>query len=70
VAGGVALGILLAIAGRIFGGWAAKVRASGAAKRLKESVAAVAETRIVEPVEVEITRLKAFNAALKAARTS
>jgi hypothetical protein len=70
VAGGVALGILLAIVGRFLGGWAAKLRASGAAKRLKVSVAAVAEKRIVEPVEVEITRLKAFNAALKAARTS
>lgn len=67
VAGGVVLGIVLAISGRILGGWAARVRASGAAKRLKAAVAAVAEQRIVEPVEVEITRLKAFNAALKAA---
>jgi GTPase Era involved in 16S rRNA processing len=70
VAGGVALGILLAIVGRFLGGWAAKLRASGAAKRLKVSVAAVAEKRIVEPVEVEMTRLKAFNAALKDARST
>ncbi|WP_420178339.1 GTPase [Paenarthrobacter sp. TA1.8] len=69
VAGGVVLGIVLAITGRILGGWAARVRASGAAKRLKAAVAAVAEQRIVEPVGVEITRLKAFNAALKAARS-
>ncbi len=68
VAGGVALGVLLAIAGRILGGWAARIRAAGAAKRLKAAVAVVAEQRIVEPVGVEITRLKAFNAALKAAR--
>jgi hypothetical protein len=69
VAGGVSLGIALAITGRILGGWAARVRASKAGKRLKAAVAAVAEKRIVEPVEVEITRLKAFNAALKAARS-
>lgn len=69
VVGGVVLGIVLAISGRMLGGWAARVRASGAAKRLKGAVAAVAEQRIVEPVEVEITRLKAFNAALKAARS-
>ena len=68
VAGGVALGVLLAITGRILGGWAARIRAAGAAKRLKAAVAAVAEQRIVEPVDVEITRLTAFNAALKAAR--
>ncbi|MFS2089968.1 GTPase [Paenarthrobacter nicotinovorans] len=68
VAGGVALGVLLAITGRILGGWAARIRAAGAAKRLKAAVAEVAEQRIVEPVGVEITRLKAFNAALKAAR--
>ncbi|SEI57358.1 50S ribosome-binding GTPase [Arthrobacter sp. yr096] len=70
VAGGVALGIALAVAGRILGGWAARARASGAAKRLKSAVAVVAEKWIVEPVDVEITRLKAFNAALKAARSA
>ncbi|MEO3942682.1 GTPase [Paenarthrobacter nicotinovorans] len=70
VAGGVLLGIVLAIAGRIVGGWAAKARAARAAKRLKAAVAAVAGQRIVEPVDVEITRLKAFNAALKVARSA
>ncbi|MFE4197716.1 GTPase [Paenarthrobacter sp. NPDC056912] len=70
VAGGVVLGIVLAIAGRILGGWAARLRASGAAKRLNSAVAGVAEQRIVEPVGVEITRLTAFNAALKAARSA
>jgi GTP-binding protein EngB required for normal cell division len=68
LAGGVALGVLLAFTGRFLGGWAARIRAAGAAKRLKAAVAEVAEQRIVEPVGVEITRLKAFNAALKAAR--
>ncbi|BCW59266.1 GTPase [Arthrobacter sp. StoSoilB20] len=70
VAGGVLLGIVLAIAGRIVGGWAAKARAARAAKRLKAAVAAVAGQRIVEPVDVEITRQKAFNAALKVARSA
>ncbi|NQD87289.1 ABC transporter [Paenarthrobacter sp. CM16] len=70
VAGGVLLGIVLAIAGRIVGGWAATLRASRAGKRLKAAVAAVAGQRIVEPVDVEITRLKAFNAALKVARSA
>jgi len=69
VAGGVVLGIALAITGRILGGWAARARASRAGKRLRAAVAGVAEQRIVEPVEVEITRLKAFNAALKGARS-
>ncbi|MFJ5958533.1 GTPase [Paenarthrobacter sp. NPDC092416] len=68
VAGGVVLGIALAIVGRVMGGWAARLRAAGAAKRLKAAVSLVAEQRIVEPVDVEITRLKAFNAALKSAR--
>jgi len=31
-------------------------------------VAAVAQELVVEPVEVEVTRLAAFNAALKTAR--
>lgn len=70
VAGGVALGVLLAILGRVLGGWAARARAAGAAKRLRAAVAVVAERRIVEPVDVEVTRLRAFNAALKAARTN
>jgi hypothetical protein len=70
VAGGVLLGILLAITGRILGGWAARLRAKGAAKRLKVAVATAAERRIVEPVDLEITRLKAFNSALKSARSS
>ncbi|MFJ4229804.1 ABC transporter, partial [Paenarthrobacter nicotinovorans] len=70
VAGGVALGVLLAILGRVLGGWAARARAAGAAKRLRAAVAVVAERRIVEAVDVEVTRLRAFNAALKAARTN
>ncbi|GAA2850926.1 GTPase [Paenarthrobacter ilicis] len=68
VAGGVLLGILLAMTGRVLGGWAARAKASAASRRLKSAVAEVARERIVEPVEVEIARLKAFTAALKAAR--
>ncbi|MFF1829757.1 GTPase [Paenarthrobacter sp. NPDC058040] len=68
VAGGALLGVVLALAGRLLGGWAARIRARGAARRLKAAVAKVAGEHIVDPVEVEIARLKAFNAALKAAR--
>jgi GTP-binding protein EngB required for normal cell division len=69
VASGVVLGIVLAIFGRIIGGWAARLRAKGVAKRLKAAIAGVAEQRIVEPVEVEIARLSAFNTAIRTART-
>ncbi|HKU36426.1 MAG TPA: GTPase [Paenarthrobacter sp.] len=68
VAGGAVLGVVLALAGRLLGGWAARIRARGAARRLKAAVAKVAGEHIVDPVEVEIARLKAFNDALKAAR--
>ncbi|MFJ4027752.1 GTPase [Paenarthrobacter sp. NPDC089989] len=68
VAGGAVLGVILALGGRLLGAGAARVRARGAARRLKAAVGLVATERIVEPVEVEVTRLSAFNAALKAAR--
>lgn len=68
VAGGAVLGVVLAFAGRLLGGWVARIRARGAARRLKAAVAKVAGECIVDPVEVQIARLKAFNAALKAAR--
>lgn len=69
VAGGVLLGVVLAITGRVLGRLAARARARGAGRRLKAAVAAVAEERIARPVEGETARLKAFNAAVKSART-
>ncbi|MGP0224240.1 GTPase [Paenarthrobacter sp. NCHU4564] len=69
VAGGVGLGIALGLLGRIISGWAARVRARGAGRRLRAAVAAVANQRIVAPVDAGIKRLRDFNAALKDARS-
>lgn len=67
VAGGVLLGIVLGLAARFIAGAAARARASAARRRLNASVAAVAQDLVVEPVELEISRLASFNAALKSA---
>jgi GTP-binding protein EngB required for normal cell division len=68
IAGGALLGIFLAITARFIAAAVASVRASSARKRLTSAVAAVAEKLVVEPVEVEVTRLKSFNKALQTAR--
>ena len=67
IAGGVALGIFLALTGKFIGAGAAKARASRAKKRLRTAVGEVSRVFVVEPVEVEVSRLASFNAALKAA---
>ncbi|QOD02063.1 GTPase [Pseudarthrobacter sp. BIM B-2242] len=67
IAGGVALGILLALAGKFIGAGAARSRAARARKRLRAAVSDVAQALVVEPVEVEISRHRSFNTALKAA---
>ncbi|MDR6506641.1 GTPase [Arthrobacter oryzae] len=67
IAGGVVLGIVLAIAAKFIAGAAAGLRAAAARKKLNAAVAAVADRLVVEPVEVEVSRLKSFNAALKSA---
>lgn len=67
VAGGVLLGLVLALAAKFIAGAAARGRARLARKRLQAAVAVVAEEYVVEPVELEVSRLKSFNAALKAA---
>jgi hypothetical protein len=67
IAAGVVLGVFLAITGRFIAAAAASARAARAGKRLNAAVAAVAQELVVEPVEVEVTRLAAFNAALKTA---
>ena len=68
IAGGVVLGIVLALAGKFVAAAAAGLRAAAAGKKLRAAVAAVAGRLVVEPVEVEVSRLKSFNAALKSAR--
>ena len=67
IAGGVLLGVVLAIAARFIVGAAAAARSAVARKRLKTAVAAVAEELVVAPVEREVSRLEKFAAALKAA---
>ena len=68
IAGGVLLGIVLAIAAKSIAGAAARARGAAARKRLKAAVAAVAEELVVEPVEREVSRLASFNRAVAAAR--
>jgi GTPase Era involved in 16S rRNA processing len=68
IAGGAVLGIVLALAGKFVAAAAAGLRAAAAGKKLRTAVAAVADRLVVEPVEVEVSRLKSFNAALKSAR--
>lgn len=67
VAGGVLLGIVLALAARFIAGAAARARAAAARRRLRASVAAIAQGLVVDPVELEVSRLRSFNAALKSA---
>lgn len=67
IAGGAVLGIVLAMAGKVIAGAAARLRAAAARKKLNAAVAAAADRLVVEPVEVEVSRLKSFNAALKSA---
>jgi hypothetical protein len=67
-AGAAVLGIVLALAGKFMAAAAAGLRAAAAGKKLRTAVAAVADRLVVEPVEVEVSRLKSFNAALKSAR--
>ncbi|MET4588690.1 GTPase [Arthrobacter sp. 754] len=70
IAGGVVLGIFLALTGKFIGAGVANARAARARKRLRTAVGDVAQGMVVEPVEVEVTRLKSFNTALKAAAGS
>jgi energy-coupling factor transporter ATP-binding protein EcfA2 len=67
IAGGALLGIVLAITGKFIAGAVARMRGAAARKRLNSAVADVAERQVVEPVAREVTRLKSFNAALRAA---
>ncbi|MHC6592971.1 GTPase [Arthrobacter sp. C152] len=69
IAVGALLGIFLAFTGRAIAAGAARATAARARRRLNAAVAAVAQELVVEPAEVEISRLAAFNAALKKART-
>jgi GTP-binding protein EngB required for normal cell division len=65
IALGLALGILLAVTGRLIAAGAARARAARARRRLNSAVAAAAQELVVTPVAEEIARLAAFNKALK-----
>lgn len=67
IASGVLLGVFLAVTGRFIAAAAARARANTARRRLHGAVDTVARELIVEPVEVEVTRHAAFNAALRKA---
>jgi hypothetical protein len=67
IAGGVLLGIVLAIGARFMSGAAAASRSAVARKRLTAAVGAVAGELVVAPVEREVGRLAKFTATLKAA---
>ena len=68
IAGGALLGILLAITAKFITAGVAHTRATAARKRLKAAVSQVAGKHVIEPVEAEIGRMKAFSEALKTAR--
>lgn len=67
IAGGLLLGIVLAIGARFISRAAAASRSAVARKRLTAAVAAVAGELVVVPVEREVSRLAKFTATLKAA---
>ncbi|NUS36422.1 MAG: ABC transporter [Pseudarthrobacter sp.] len=67
IAGGVVLGIFLAVTGRFVAAGAARARALRARRRLNSAVAAAAQELVVAPVETETARLAEFNKALKQA---
>jgi hypothetical protein len=70
IAGGMVLGIFLALTGKFIGAAAARARAAAARKRLRIAVRDVARDLVVAPVEREVSRLESFNAALEKAGVS
>lgn len=68
VAGGVLLGVVLALATGLVARLAARARAAAARRKLRAAVADVAMARVVAPVVNEIDRYNRFRAAVKAAR--
>lgn len=69
IVGGVLLGVVLAIAGRVIAAGVARKRAHQARRRLERAVADVSERLVVEPVRVEVVRCTAFNQAVERAST-
>ncbi|MFD2025883.1 GTPase family protein [Promicromonospora aerolata] len=63
VLGGLVLGLLLALVCRAFGALGARRRASGARRRLRQSVATVADRLVRTPVGEELSQLASCRAA-------
>ncbi len=70
IVGGVLLGILLGLLGAAVGAATASRRRRLARKALLGQVAAVAQERVVAPIESELERSRRFDAALTVARRS
>ncbi|MGP9837839.1 ABC transporter, partial [Arthrobacter sp. 179] len=68
LAGGVLLGIVLGLATGLLARAAASGRARAAGKKLKASIAHVAQNSIVEPVSEEVRRFNSFSSAVRRAR--
>ena len=68
LAGGVLLGIVLGLATGLLARAAASGRARAAGKRLKASLADVAQNLVVEPVSEEVRRFNSFSSAVRRAR--
>jgi hypothetical protein len=67
IAGGVLLGIVLAVLAELIAGAAARARGAAARKRLRRAIAAVADDLVVEPAALAVRTLASLNAAIKAA---
>ena len=68
LAGGVLLGIVLGLATGLLSRVAASGRARAAGRKLKASIAHVAQNSVVEPVRAEVRRFNTFSAAVRRAR--
>jgi GTP-binding protein EngB required for normal cell division len=66
--GGILLGILLAVAGRIAAGVGGNRRADAVRKALGEAVASAADEIVIAPVDAEIDRYRSFRQAALVAR--
>ncbi|MDP9444586.1 MAG: ABC transporter, partial [Actinomycetota bacterium] len=66
--GGVLLGLLVALVGRVLGSVSARRRAAAARRRLHAAIADVAEELVVVPIEAEIDAYRACRDGITAAR--
>jgi hypothetical protein len=67
-AGGLAVGIVLAVLSRMLGWVTARVRARRAERALTEAIEEVADTRVIQPVETELAAYDVFRTNILHAR--